>query len=66
MLQCFKKQILLTYIVHLLEKYNKSIFMCFVSILEHTAIIYLYNIKLIGFYDRSWMCLLRGTNTVFK
>jgi hypothetical protein len=38
-----------------------SVFVCFVWIWKQTAIISLYIIKLIGFYNRDGVCLLRGT-----
>jgi len=39
--------------------------MCFVWISEQTAIISLYSINLMGFYNRDGVCLLRGTDWVF-
>jgi len=43
-----------------------SVFMCFMWIWEQTAIISLYSINLTGFYNRDGVCLLRGTDWVFK
>jgi len=40
--------------------------MCLVHISEQTTNFALYNISVIGFYNRDDMCLLRITNWVFK
>jgi len=40
--------------------------MCFVWVLEETAINLLYMIKLICFCDLVGVCLLRGTDWVFE
>ena len=40
--------------------------MCFVWISEQTAIISLYNINWLVFYNPDGVCLLRGTDWVFK
>jgi len=39
--------------------------MCFVWIWKQTAIISLYNINWLVFYNRDGVCLLRGTDWVF-
>jgi len=39
--------------------------MCFVWISEQTAIISLYSINWLVFYNRDVVCLLRGTDWVF-
>ena len=43
-----------------------TVFMCFVWIWEQTAIISLYNINWLVFYNRDAVCLLRGTDWVFN
>ena len=42
-----------------------SVFMCFILVSEQTGALALFNIKLLFFYIRDEMCLLRGTNRVF-
>ena len=42
-----------------------SVFMCFVWIWEQTAIISLYRINWLVFYNRDGVCLLLGTHWVF-
>jgi hypothetical protein len=42
-----------------------SVFMCFVRISEKKQLLFPYT-KLTGFYNRDSVCLLRGTDWVFK
>jgi hypothetical protein len=43
-----------------------TVFKCFVWISEQTALISLFNIKLVRCYNRAEKCLLRGTDWMFK
>ena len=42
-----------------------SVFMCFVWIWEQTAIISLYSINWLVFFNRDGVCLLRGTDCIY-
>jgi len=42
-----------------------SVFVCFVGSSEQTAIISLYSINWLVFYNRDGVCLLRGTDWIF-
>ena len=50
---------------HILRSAHTAVFMCFVWISEQTAIISLYNINWLFFYNRDAVCLLRGTDWIF-